>query len=191
MYIRNMVYRFKVTLAGIKGFFRIYLVNDANTLYKFHKQMQSDLEFPADQQILFKAMDAEDNLLGRFALVDLGFGTVDKARIGDLVKAGMAKMIYFYDIAAKKNVIITLEGEEKGVQISNPRLIESKGPVPLEFENGYVAFEDLPEDKKRRPAAKHSDFIADDEDDDNDEEEEDDDEGDDKEEEEIIYDENE
>ena len=187
-----MVYRFKVTLAGIKGFFRIYLVNDANTLYKFHKQMQSDLEFPADQQILFKAMDADDNLTGRFALVDLGFGTVDKERIGDLVKAGMVKMIYFYDIAAKKNVIITLEGEEKDAQASSPRLIESKGPVPLEFENGYVAFEDLPEDQKRRPA-KRADFIVDDDDDDDDDDEEDDedDEGDDKEEEEIIYDANE
>lgn len=185
MYIRNMVYRFKVTLAGIKGFFRIYLVNDASTLYKFHKQIQADLEFPADQQILFKAMDAGDNLMGRFALVDLGFGTVDKARISDLVKTGVVKMVYFYDIAAKKNVIITLEGEEKGVQVSSPKLIESKGPVPLEFENGYVAFEDLPEDQKHRPVAKRSDSIVDDEEDTG---EEDNDEEDDKEEEEIIYD---
>lgn len=190
MYIRNMVYRFKITLAGIKGFFRIYLVNDGNTLYKFHKQIQSDLEFPADQQILFKAMDAGDALVGRFALVDLGFGTVDKIRIGDLVKAGTTSLIYFYDIAAKKNVIITLEGEEKGVQVNSPRLIESKGPVPLEFENGYVAFEDLPEDQKRRPVIKHFDLVDEDVDVDEDDDSEDE-ADDDKEEEEVIYDENE
>ena len=33
-----------------------------------------------------------------------------------------------------------------------PRLLESKGPVPLEFENGYVAFEDLPEERRRLPS---------------------------------------
>ena len=36
--------------------------------------------------------------------------------------------------------------------------MESKGPNPIEFENGYVAFEDLPEDK-RKP-------VSDDDDDD-------------------------
>lgn len=30
-----------------------------------------------------------------------------------------------------------------------PVLVESKGPNPVEFENGYVAFEDLPDDKKK------------------------------------------
>ena len=32
-----------------------------------------------------------------------------------------------------------------------PLLVETKGPNPIEFENGYVAFEDLPDDKKKDP----------------------------------------
>ena len=186
MYIRNMVYRYKVTLAGLKGFFRVYLVNGENSLYKLHKQFQSDLEFPSDQPILFKAMDEEGAVVARYALIDLGSGTVDTVKVKDTIKAGVNSFVYFYDIQAKKSVIITLEGEEKDACTALPQLIESKGPVPIEFERGYVAFEDLPEER-RKPTVPH--FNADDEDlddeDDEDDEEEDDD---DKEEEEIIYD---
>ena len=52
-----------------------------------------------------------------------------------------------------------------------PLLVESKGPNPIEFENRYVAFEDLPDDKKKDPDA--DDF---DDDDDFEESEEEDDE---------------
>jgi hypothetical protein len=43
-----------------------------------------------------------------------------------------------------------------------PLLVESKGPNPIEFENGYVAFEDLPDDKKKDP--DDDDFDDDDDD---------------------------
>lgn len=181
-----MVYRFKVTLPGLKGFFRVYLVNGENSLYKLHKQLQSDLEFPTDQPILFKAMDEEGGVAARYALIDLGFGTVDSVRVKDTIKAGVRSFVYFYDIEARKNVIITLEGEEKDAQTAVPKLIESKGPVPIEFERGYVAFEDLPEEH-RRITFPHLDG----DDDLDDEDEEEDEEDEDKEEEEVIYDENE
>ena len=189
-----MNYKYRVTLAGLKGFFRLYLVGGANSLYTFHKQLQSDLEFPADQPILFKALDAEGGVVARYALVDLGFGTVDAVKIADAVKAGAKSFVYFYDIAAKKNVIITLE-EECQDPVSTPKLLESKGPVPLEFENGYVAFEDLPEEHRHLPGESHRHHHDEDEDDDDedpDDEDEDDEDDEEKEdEEELIYDENE
>ena len=187
-----MTYRIRVTLAGLKGFFRVYHVNGNNTLYTFHKQLRSDLEFPMDQPILFKAFDANSEVVARWALVDLGAGTVDTVRIADTIKKGVESFVYFYDIASKKSVIITIEGEADSTA-AVPTLMESKGPIPLEFENGYVAFEDLPEDRRRpvsRPGAGllAGDEDGDDEDDDDDDDEEDEDE---KEEEDIIYDANE
>ena len=95
----------------------------------------------------------------------------------------MASFVYYYDIQAKKSVIITFEGE-CDEQTLLPRLLESKGPVPLEFENGYVAFEDLPNDRRKLPS-------LDDDDDDEDDDDEDEEEDSDKDEEEIIYDESE
>ena len=191
MYLRNMFYRYRVTLQGIKGFFRVYAVNSENSLYTFHKRIQSDLEFPADQQILFKALDGQGNVVARYALVDLGFGTVDAVSFANAIKAGAESFVYFYDIKGKKNVIVTLEGECSD-HVVTPTLLETKGPVPLEFENGYVAFEDMPEERRRTPGEKSLLSIimsGDDEDEDIDDE----DEGNenDKEEEEIIYDENE
>ena len=51
-------------------------------------------------------------------------------------------------------------------------LVETKGPVPQEFENGYVALEDLPVEKQKLPS--EDDFDLDDEDfDDEDDEDED------------------
>ena len=186
-----MNYRYRVTLAGIKGFYRVYVVNGGNSLYTFHKQLRADLEFPMDQPILFKALDAAGGVVARYALMDIGFGAVDKVTIADTLKAGVASFVYFYDIASRKSVIITCEGETPEFTVM-PRVIETKGPVPLEFENGYVAFEDLPEDRRHLPGEVRRDDDDDEDDDDFDEDdEEDEDEDEDKDEEEIIYDENE
>lgn len=193
-----MIYQFRVTLPGIKGFYRIYKVNSANTFYSFHKQLQADLEFPTDQPILFKAMSGEE-VLARYALVNLGFGMVDEIPVEKAVKAGADHFEYFYDTKAKKKVIITLEGEETGNEVTVPTLMnDMKGPLPIEFENGYVAFEDLPQEKRKLPGEKSAlemllggdddeddEDLEDEEDDEDDEDEEDDDET------EEIYDENE
>lgn len=181
-----MFYKYRVTLEGIKGFYRLYVVSGSNTLYLFHKQLRSDLEFPQDQPILFKALDKENNVVARYALIDVGFKAVDEVSIGDTIKAGVTSFVYFYDVQSKKSVNICFEGvtEEK---VARPTVKESKGPLPIEFENGYVAFEDLPEDKKKLPFSDED--SEDDEMDDFDLEEEEDDEKED--EEEIVYDEKE
>jgi len=188
-----MNYRYRVTLAGIKGFFRVYLVNGENSLYTFHKQLRADLEFPMDQPILFKALDADGGVVARYALMDIGYGAVDNVSIADTIKAGISSFVYFYDITSKKSVIITLEGEASEFT-ATPRIIETKGPIPLEFENGYVAFEDLPDEHRHLPGEarrSHDDDDEDDEDFDDEDEDEDDEDDEDRDEEEIIYDENE
>lgn len=171
-----MVYKYRITLSGIKGFFRVYHVNASSSLYSFHKNIRAELEFPVDQPILFKALGADGEVVARYALTDLGFGTVDDVTIADTIKAGAVSFVYFYDVKAKKSVNITLEGEVSDI-VASSRLVETKGPVPQEFENGYVAFEDLPAEKRRLPG---EDEDEDDFDDDEDEDEE-------EEGEEIIY----
>lgn len=188
-----MTYRYKVTLSGIKGFFRIYGINGDNTLYSFHKQMRADMSFPQDQLILFKAMDCDGSVVARYGLFDMGHGTVDDIRISDTVKLGITSFVYFYDVENRKSVTVTLEGEADS-PAAHPVLMESKGPDPIEFENGYVAFEDLPESERHLPGEGNkknnlasllgidSEPEEDEDDEDEDEDEED------KEEEEILYD---
>ena len=160
-----MIYQFRVTLPGLKGFYRIYKVNSANSFYHLHKQMQSDMAFPADQPILFKAYDAGGNVIARYALIDLGYGTVDDVPIGKAVAEGAVVFDYYYDTQAKKRVILTLEGEEKSDTIKVPTLLsDSKGPDPSAFDNGYVAFEDLPKEKRRLPGEKSLEDMLDDDD---------------------------
>ena len=180
-----MFYKYRVTLDGIKGFFRLYVVSGSNTLYLFHKQLRSDLEFPQDQPILFKALDAQGAVIARYALIDIGSGAVDEVSIEDTIKAGAVKFVYFYDVKSKKSVTITFEGPT-GQAVVLPTSIEAKGPLPIEFEHGYVAFEDLPQDKRKPPLMPGEE----DEDEDTDDEDDDDEDDDEKEEEEIIYDEN-
>ena len=146
-----MSYKYRVTLAGLKGFARVYAIRPESTLYTFHKQMRADMEFPQDQLILFKAMDSEGGVVARYGLFDLGDGAADQISMAKTVKDGITSFVYFYDVTNKKSVIITFEGEIDE-QVSTPKIIESKGPDPIEFENGYVAFEDLPEDKRRLPS---------------------------------------
>ena len=171
-----MVFRLRVTLTGIKGFFRIYHVNGATTLYTLHKQMRADMEFPQDQLIMFKALDVEGAVVGRYGLFDLGSGTVDEISLEKVIKAGATDFVYFYDVTNRKSVNITVEGEAEGVAVQPdfPQLAESKGPNPVEFENGYVAFEDLP-DRQRYLPGEEDDDLDDEDFDDEPEEDEDED----------------
>ena len=185
-----MVFSLRVTLSGIKGFYRVYKVNGATTLYTLHKQLRSDLEFPQDQLIMFKALDQDGCVLGRYGLFDLGSGTVDEVSLEKAVAAGTASFVYFYDVTNRKSVTITIEGEAPGLRVSPdfPLLAETKGPNPIEFENGYVAFEDLPDKQRVLPGEESEDNLDDEDFDDedlDDEEEEDDEDG------KEIYDESE
>jgi len=148
-----MVYRYRVTLAGIKGFFRVYEMSGDTTLYTFHKQMRSDLDFAQDQLIMFKALDEVGGVVARYGLFDLGSGTVDNVTVDQTAKAGVASFLYFYDVLNKKSVIVTLEEVSEG-KGGNPSLVDIKGPNPIEFENGYVAFEDLPDSQRHLPGQK-------------------------------------
>ncbi len=148
-----MVYSFKVTLTGIKGFYRIYHLSGDNTLYTFHKQMRSDMEFPQDQLILFKAFDSLGAVVARYGLFDLGNGAVDDVTVSDVVKKGIKSFVYFYDVTNKKSVNISYEGPVEGASEKGcPLLADIKGPNPIEFENGYIAFEDLPDDQRHLPS---------------------------------------
>ena len=188
-----MIFKLKVTLTGIKGFYRIYLVHGATTLYTLHKQLRADMEFPQDQLIMFKALDPLGEVVGRYGLFDLGSGTVDQISLEKAVKAGATDFVYFYDVTNRKSVNITVEGEVEGVTVrpDYPVIASSKGPNPIEFENGYVAYEDLPDEMRHLPGEKPKDGLDLDDEDFDDEDDEDEEEEDDDEEGKEIYDENE
>ena len=150
-----MVLRYRVSLAGLKGFARVYEVKSTMTLYDFHKRLRDDLDFPHDQLIQFKALDAAGGLVARYGLFDLGSGAVDAVSLGDTVEKGVASFLYFYDVANRKSVIVTCEGEvEARKGAAYPALVETKGPNPIEFENGYVAYEDLPDEQRHLPGER-------------------------------------
>ena len=147
-----MILRYRVSLPGLKGFARVYELKDTTTLYSFHKQMRADMDFPQDQLVLFKAFGPDGEVSARYGVFDLGSGTIDDITAGQCRKKGEDKFIYFYDTTNVKSVIVTFEGEgEERRNVVYPLLVETKGPNPIDFENGYVAFEDLPDDKKKDP----------------------------------------
>lgn len=180
-----MILRYRVSLPGIKGFARVYEIKASSSLYTFSKQMRADMSFPQDQMVLFKAFDKDGNVTSRYGIFDLGAGTIDSVTLEQTLKKGEISFTYFYDTTNAKSVIVSYEGEaEPRPGVVYPILVETKGPDPVEFENGYVAFEDLPDDKKKAPMAE-SDDDWDDDDDQTGEDEDDDEDG------KEVYDENE
>ncbi len=162
-----MILKYRVSLPGIKGFARIYEVKDNASLYSFHKQMRADMDFPQDQVVLFKAFGKDGEVAARYSVfTDFGFGTIDHVTAGQCHRRGEDRFIYFYDTTNVKSVIVTFEGEaDERKNVIYPLLVETKGPNPIEFENGYVAFEDLPEEKKKDPDDDDFDDFDDDDDD--------------------------
>ena len=165
-----MILKYRVSLPGIKGFARIYEVKDNASLYSFHKQMRADMDFPQDQVVLFKAFGKDGEVAARYSVfTDFGFGTIDHVTAGQCHRRGQDRFIYFYDTTNVKSVIVTFEGEaDERKNVIYPLLVETKGPNPIEFENGYVAFEDLPEEKKKDPDDDDFDDFDDDDADDDD-----------------------
>ena len=161
-----MILRYRVSLPGIKGFARVYEVKSTASLYSLHKQMRADMDFPQDQVVLFKAFGHSGDVAARYSVfTDFGFGTIDGVTFGECHKRGEDKFIYFYDTTNVKSVILTFEEEvPERMNVLYPILVETKGPNPIEFENGYVAFEDLPDDKKKDPDDEDFDDFDDDDD---------------------------
>ena len=167
-----MILKYRVSLPGIKGFARVYEVKSTSSLYSLHKQMRADMDFPQDQVVLFKAFASNGEVAARYSVfTDFGFGTIDNVTFAECHKRGEDKFIYFYDTTNVKSVIVTFDGEApERRNVLYPVLVETKGPNPIEFENGYVAFEDLPDDKKKDPDDDDfDDFDDDDQDEDDDE----------------------
>ena len=160
-----MIFRYRVSLPGIKGFARVYEVKANTTLYSFHKQMRADMDFPQDQLVLFKAFDRNGDVVAKYGIFNLGAGTIDSVTIDQTIKAGAVSFQYFYDTTNAKSVIVTFDGQaDPRPDAVYPLLVETKGPNPVDFENGYVAYEDLPDDKKKPIGEDSGDEPDDDED---------------------------
>ena len=170
--------KYKVSLPGIKGFARFYLLKPTTSLYGFHKLMRADMDFPQDQTVVFKAVDALGEAMARFSdIKNLGKGTIDKVSAALCRKEGWDHFVYFYDTINRKSVLVDFEEEtvgDEGVHYPIQLEAEAKGPNPIEFERGYVAMEDMPDDKRRR-------LLKGDEDDEDEDDDEDVDEDDDEE----------
>lgn len=184
-----MILKYRVSLPGLKGFARVYELKSTSSLYSFHKRMHADMDFPMDQIVLFKSVDPEGKAIARYSVQNMGKGTIDEVTLGDCHKRGEDSFVYFYDTTNRKSVLVNFEEEVPARDgVVYPALVETKGPNPIEFENGYVAYEDLPEDKKRNIIRKEEGNWDDEDEDDFDDDE---DEDDDKDEPEEVYDANE
>ena len=186
-----MSVKLKISLPGIKGFLRLYSAAAQTTLYTVHNKLRADLEFPQDQLILFKALGAAENVVARWGLFDIGDGAVEDISLRAALDKGVTHFVYFYDVSNRKSVLIDIcEDDSPAPRSGKVLLLETKGPVPQEFENGYVALEDLPVEKQKLPGDDDDFDLDDDIDlDEEDEEDEEDEAGD--EDGEEIFDENE
>lgn len=138
-----MLLQYRVSLDGIKGFLRVYHFNAGMTLYELHKFLNYELDFPGDQLIQFKSFNDAGEVVARYALFDIGYGTVDEVSLEKTVKDGITRFTYFYDVPNRKSVTLSLDGEaEPSPKSFYPELKETKGPNPIEFERGYIAPED-------------------------------------------------
>jgi hypothetical protein len=147
------LYKYRVSLPGIKGFARVYLMSPETSLYAFHKAMRADMDFPLDQIVLFKAVTMAGEALARFSVKDLGQGTIDAVTLLDCHCQKWDHFHYFYDTTNRKSVLVDFVEEiSSSMVLTVPFLLEaeSKGPNPIEFEMGYVALEDMAVEKRKK-----------------------------------------
>ena len=116
------------------------------------------------------------NLFGRFFLF-LYLNVIFLGQIAERLR--VRHVLIFHHKAHGANISVEEDTTPAKVNPDFPVLTESKGPNPIEFENGYVAFEDLPEKQRYLPGEEPEDLddedFEDEEEGEEDEEEEDED----------------
>lgn len=129
-----MIYHFRLTTGRKDFFLREYHLLSTDTLYDFHRFIQSDLDFDDSQMAAFFAVDKKGKQR-QYSLFDTGDGAMDAVQIAQVIKGKFVQLRYMFDFFHNRSLIIELLGEvERLPRKSYPLVVEAKGDSPDQFE---------------------------------------------------------
>ena len=129
-----MIYRFKVTIASIKTFLRVYEVKASQTLYDLHEHIQNDLGYAPDQMIEFRTLDGKGKQQHEYGLFDMGDGSIDTVNMQTLRQRGETTLLYVFDLRNDRSLRLDfMEEDEEITRKVYPQTIEEKGTAPDQF----------------------------------------------------------
>jgi hypothetical protein len=129
-----MIYQFKATFDSLKGFYRQYDLRGKDTLYDFHEHMVNDLHFAPDQVVWFLVKKANGKTVKKYALFDLGDGSMDEITIEQLNLGNGATLFYVFDVHDNRSLRLTFLGTGEALpRKSYPRTSDEQGDAPLQF----------------------------------------------------------
>ncbi|MBQ7222357.1 MAG: hypothetical protein IJS02_02695 [Bacteroidales bacterium] len=133
-----MVYKYKVTIAGVKSFFRDYELKPETTLFRLNSYIMNDLDFSPDQMVLFCGLNEKGESTSRYGLFDLGSGSMDRVTLKDTLAKKENVLHYFYDLRRNKFLVLTfIEECDENPRLTYPRTVAEKGRNPEQFADKY------------------------------------------------------
>ncbi|MDR1022517.1 MAG: hypothetical protein LBL94_04495 [Prevotellaceae bacterium] len=140
-----MVARFKLSFPEKPEFKREYDVIAEQTLYDFHRFIQSDLNYDESQPVLFFTANEWWDPEQKFSLLGVdGDELMDEVSIGSLVRANRHRLLYTFDVINERSFRVELqEMLEPTTRARYPRAASESGEPPAQTGKANSAFSSI------------------------------------------------
>ncbi|MFP4555232.1 MAG: IS1096 element passenger TnpR family protein [Bacteroidales bacterium] len=145
-----MIYKFRMISGDERAFLREYEVYSDCTFLDFHKFIQNDLDFDANQLASFFLTDEQWNKGMELTLIDMENDAgpaaipMDSVKVKELLKKKKERLLYVFDIFSDRCFFIELADIfEPKENVQYPRCAASVGSAPDQIIVEDISMEDL------------------------------------------------
>jgi hypothetical protein len=140
-----MIARFKLSFPEKPEFKREYDVDTEQTLYDFHRFVQSDLDYDESQPVQFFTANEWWDPERKFSLLGVdGDELMDEVSIGSLVRAHHHRLLYTFDVINHRSFTVELqEMLEPTARTRYPRVASENGEPPMQIGKSNSAFSSI------------------------------------------------
>ncbi|MDR3187639.1 MAG: plasmid pRiA4b ORF-3 family protein [Prevotellaceae bacterium] len=140
-----MIARFKLNFPEKPEFRREYDVDTEQTLYDFHRFIQSDLDYDEAQPVQFFTASERWEPAREFSLLGANSAELmDEVSIGDLIRASHHRLLYVFDVINRRSFRIELqEMLEPAARTRYPCTATEAGDPPAQIGKLNSAFSSI------------------------------------------------
>ncbi len=151
-----MIYRFRITSAELKNFYRIIEIRDDQNFLEFNNAILDSVKFDRNQITSFYVHNERTGRQQEITVIDMSVDLsnkplmMDKTRLNEHIKIKGTSFIFTYDFFADRSFEVVLEETKaEGSSRKYPVCVESEGKPPqqVKFDDDIVVTTPLLKDE--------------------------------------------
>ena len=150
MFLKVMIYNFKIYSHGFDNFQMEISLDGNNTFFNFHCFIQKCLDFESHQLASFFVSDAKWKKLKEISQLDMGIKSnaylnMHKTTLSEMLHSTNQRLIYTFDFINDRSFYIELIGIIMAQNLNEPLVALQRGRTPVQIldENPYSLTTDV------------------------------------------------